>query len=71
MRCSICQAVIPFTTSVSASAAPRPAGTGTTSAASSRMWLDQPPTLVSAATRCPISAGSTDAPAAATVPTRS
>ncbi|GHI09658.1 hypothetical protein Scel_79790 [Streptomyces cellostaticus] len=34
LRCSICHAVIPLTTSVSASAAPIPAGTSTASAAS-------------------------------------
>ncbi|MEV0358158.1 hypothetical protein AB0H71_19125 [Nocardia sp. NPDC050697] len=71
VRCSSCQAVMPLTTRVSASAGSSPSGTGTRSAASSRTWLRQPPILVSAATRRPASACSTPAPTAATSPTRS
>ena len=71
MRCSICQAVTPLTTTVSAAAASTPSGTGTRSAASTSRWLAHPPTLVTAANRRPVSAGSTPGPVAVTVPTTS
>ncbi|HJD84061.1 MAG TPA: hypothetical protein K8W00_21870 [Kitasatospora aureofaciens] len=71
VRCSICQAVTPLTTTVSASAAVTPSGTGTASAASSSRWLAQAPVLVTAAKRRPTIAGSTPGPVATTVPTTS
>ncbi|MET8627301.1 hypothetical protein ABZW30_26685 [Kitasatospora sp. NPDC004669] len=71
VRCSICQAVTPLTTTVSASAAVTPSGTGTRSAASSSRKLAQAPVLVTAANRRPIIAVSTSGPVATTVPTTS
>ncbi len=71
VRCSICQAVIPLTTRVSAAAAVTPSGTAIRSAASSSRALAQAPVLVTAANRCPISVVSTSGPTAVTVPTMS
>ena len=68
MRWSICQAVIPLTTTVSTSAGSRSAGTGTRARASTSAWVVQAPIFVTVATRRPTSAGSTSAPAAVTVP---
>ncbi|WP_353050967.1 hypothetical protein [Actinoplanes sp. NBRC 101535] len=71
VRCSICQAVTPLTTSVSTATGSSPSGTGIRSAASTSRWLAQPPTLVIAAYRRPVMPGSTPSPVAVTVPTMS
>ncbi|MER7276193.1 hypothetical protein ABT369_17220 [Dactylosporangium sp. NPDC000244] len=71
IRCSICQAVTPLTTTVSASAGSTPSGTGTRSPASTSAAVAQPPVFVTAATRVPTSAPSTPGPTRSTRPTRS
>ncbi|MEV8343195.1 hypothetical protein AB0P49_17395 [Streptomyces niveus] len=71
VRCSICQAVTPFTTTASTAATSRSAGTGTSSPASTSRWLAQAPTLVTAANRRPVIPASTPGPVVVTVPTTS
>ncbi|MEU0236138.1 hypothetical protein ABZ234_00455 [Nocardiopsis sp. NPDC006198] len=71
MRCSICHAVMPLTSSVSTAAGSASSGTGTRSRASRCRWLVQAPVFVTAANLPPRSAGSTPGPTSVTVPTTS